>query len=66
MWLKEYVSELIRQQWGANLSKFEGMQMPGGVTLNGRQLYDDATTQIEKLREKIRLDFEMPADFFVG
>jgi ABC-type phosphate transport system ATPase subunit len=42
------------------------MQMPGGVTLNGRQLYDDATTQIERLREKIRMDFEMPADFFVG
>jgi len=66
MWLKEYTSELIKQQWGSNLSKFEGMQMLGGVTLNGRQLYDDATTQIEKLREKIRLDFEMPADFFVG
>jgi hypothetical protein len=66
MWLKEYTTELIKQQWGANLSKFEGMQMPGGVTLNGRQLYDDATTQIERLREKIRSDFEMPADFFVG
>jgi hypothetical protein len=66
MWLKEYTTELIKQQWGSNLSKFEGMQMPGGVTLNGRQLYDDATAQIERLREKIRLDFEMPADFFVG
>ena len=52
--LKEYTTELIKQQWGSNLSKFEGMQMPGGVTLNGRQLYDDATAQIERLREKIR------------
>jgi len=42
------------------------MQMPGGVTLNGRQIYDDATAQIERLREKIRMDFEMPTDFFVG
>lgn len=66
MWLKEYTTELIKQQWGSNLSKFEGMQMPGGVTLNGRQLYDDATAQIERLREKIRTDFEMPTDFFVG
>lgn len=66
MWLKEYTTALIKQQWGANLIKFEGMQLPGGVTLNGRQIFDDATNEIEKLREKIRLDFEMPADFFVG
>ena len=66
LWLKEYTTALIKQQWGSNLSKFEGMQMPGGVTLNGRQLYDDATNEIEKLREKIRTDFEMPTDFMVG
>ena len=66
MWLKEYTTALLKQQWGQNLIKFEGMQLPGGVTLNGRQIYDDATADIEKLREKIRLDFEMPADFFVG
>ena len=66
LWLKEYTTALIKQQWGANLIKFEGMQLPGGVTLNGRQIFDDATNEIERLREKIRLDFEMPADFFVG
>ena len=66
MWLKEYTTALIKQQWGANLIKFEGMQLPGGVTLNGRQIYDDATNDIQRLQEKIRLDFEMPADFFVG
>jgi hypothetical protein len=66
MWLKEYATALIKQQWGSNLIKFEGMQLPGGVTLNGRQIYDDATAEIERLREKIRLDFEMPADFFIG
>jgi hypothetical protein len=66
MWLKEYTTALIKQQWGSNLIKFEGMQMPGGVTLNGRQIFEDAMQDIEKLREKIRLDFEMPADFFVG
>jgi hypothetical protein len=42
------------------------MQLPGGVTLNGRQIYDDAVNDIQRLQEKIRLDFEMPADFFVG
>lgn len=66
MWLKEYTTALIKQQWGANLMKFEGMQLPGGVMINGRQLYDDATGDIERLREVIRLEHEMPADFFVG
>ena len=66
MWLKEYTTALIKQQWGANLIKFEGMQLPGGVMLNGRQLFDDATQEIERLREKIRTDFELPPDFFVG
>ena len=66
MWLKEYTTALIKQQWGANLIKFEGMQLPGGVVLNGRQIYDDATTDIDKLRETIRMEHEMPPDFFVG
>ena len=64
--LKEYLTQLIKQQWGANLMKFEGMQLPGGVMLNGRQIYDDATGDIDRLRESIRLEHEMPADFFVG
>lgn len=66
MWLKEYTTALIKQQWGANLIKFEGMQLPGGVMLNGRQLFDDATAELERLREKLRLEHEMPADFFMG
>src|SRR6056300_157228 len=66
MWLKEYTTALIKQQWGANLIKFEGMQLPGGVILNGRQIYDDATSEIVQLRENIRLEHELPADFFVG
>ena len=49
-----------------NLIKFEGMQLPGGVTLNGRQLYDDATQELERLKEDLRLEHEMPPDFFVG
>jgi len=66
MWLKEYTTALIKQQWGQNLIKFEGMQLPGGVTLNGRQIYDDATSEIAQLRETIRLEHELPVDFFVG
>ena len=66
MWLKEYTPALIKQQWGMNLIKFEGVQLPGGVILNGRQLYDDASTEIENLRQRIREEHEFPADFFVG
>jgi len=66
MWLKEYTTQLLKLQWGTNLIKFEGMQMPGGVTLNGRQLYEDALQELERLREKLRMDHELPVDFFVG
>lgn len=66
MFVKEYTTALIKQQWGMNLIKFEGMQLPGGVILNGRQLYDDATGEIETLRQRVRDEHELPADFFVG
>ena len=66
LWLKEYTTALFKRQWGQNLIKFEGMVLPGGVTLNGRQIYDDATSDIDRLRERIRLEHEMPADFFIG
>jgi hypothetical protein len=64
--IKNYTTQLIKQQWGQNLIKFEGMQLPGGVTLNGRQFYDDATAELEKLLETMRMENELPPDFFVG
>ena len=64
--LKRYATALIKQQWGQNLIKFEGMQMPGGVTFNGRQIYDDATQDLEKLTEEARLNWEEPIDFMTG
>jgi len=66
MFIKDYTTALIKQQWGANLSKFEGMQLPGGVTLNGRQIFEDASADIERLEEKLRSEQELPVDFFVG
>ena len=63
---KDYTTQLIKQQWGANLIKFEGMQLPGGVTLNGRQIYDDATGALEALMEKLKLEHELPPDFYIG
>lgn len=65
-WVKKYAVELIRQQWGQNLGKFAGVQMPGGVTLNGLELYDRATQAIEKLETDLKDSLQEPADFFVG
>ena len=66
MFIKDYTTALLKQQWGANLIKFEGMQLPGGVVLNGRQIYEDGTADIERIRENLRLEQELPPDFFVG
>ena len=49
-----------------NLIKFEGVQLPGGVTLNGRQLYDDATTELEYLEREGKLEYQLPDDFYIG
>ncbi len=64
--LKKYTTALLKMQWGMNLLKFEGMQMPGGVTFNGRQLFDDAREEITKLEEEVRLNWEQPVDFYTG
>jgi hypothetical protein len=66
MFLKQYATALIKQQWGANLIKFEGMQMPGGITINARQIFEDANLELEKIREQMQLNYEMPPDFYVG
>ena len=66
MFLKKYLTALIKRQWGTNLIKFEGMQLPGGVTLNGRQIFDDAREEITKLEEEMLLKHEMPPHFFIG
>lgn len=66
MFLKKYTAALVKRQWGLNLIKFEGMTLPGGVTMNGRAIYDDAITDIEKLEEKIRLEHELPPLDFIG
>ena len=66
IFLKNYATALIKKQWGENLSKFEGMQLPGGVTLNGRQIIDDANQELEREHEKLRNEYDYPPNFFVG
>ena len=66
IFLKKYVTSLFKKQWGANLIKYEGVQLPGGVTLNGRQLYEDGNAELEKLEEEVQMRYQLPDNFYVG
>ena len=66
MFLKRYNTALMKKQWGQNLIKFEGMQLPGGVTMNGRQMYDDAHTELDTISEQMQLRYELPVDHLIG
>tara|TARA_Y100000361_G_scaffold100334_1_gene90103 strand:- start:158 stop:547 length:390 start_codon:yes stop_codon:yes gene_type:complete len=66
IYLKRYTTALIKRQWGSNLSKFEGVQMLGGVTLNGAKLFEEAQADIEKLEEQIQLAYELPPNYMIG
>ena len=66
IFLKRYVTALFKKQWGANLSKFDGVAMIGGVTLNGRQIYSEALQDVEKLEQEIRSTFELNPAMMIG
>lgn len=66
LWLQKYATALIKQQWGSNLTKFEGMQMPGGITFSGQKIYDDATEEIRKMEEDMITGFSLPVHDMVG
>jgi hypothetical protein len=65
-WLKKYGTALIKKQWGNNLSKFSGIQMPGGVTLDGVRIADSAQIEIDKLEEDLISTNVLPGDMFIG
>jgi hypothetical protein len=64
--LKRYTTALIKRQWGINLKKFEGVQLPGGVTLNGQKIFDEAMEEITELKAEVKSTYELPVDFFTG
>ena len=66
IYLKRYATSLIKKQWGANLSKFNGVTMLGGVTMNGETLYTQALEEQNKLEEEIQLAFELPINYMIG
>ena len=65
-WLKEYTTALFKRQWGANLKKFDGVMLIGGVTINGDKIYDEAIEEIQVLEQRLRDEFEEPLPFFFG
>ena len=64
--LKRYLTALIKRQWGQNLIKFRGVKLPGGIELNGREIYDDAEREIDKIKESMTLEHELPPYDFIG
>ena len=65
-WVKKYATAQIKQQWGANMKQFDGMPLPGGITINGQQVWDEAKEEIDKLEEEFSLNYELPVNFIVG
>lgn len=64
--LKRYVTALIKRQWGMNMSKFAGVQLPGGVTLRGPEIVAEAQTEIGLIEQQVQTEYELPINFMVG
>ena len=64
-WLKHYTTALIKRQWATNIKKFSGLQLPGGVTLDGDRLYQEATQEIKDLEDDLT-NKSAPLSFFMG
>jgi hypothetical protein len=65
-WLKDYATQLIKRQWADNLRKYGSVTLPSGVTLNGDAMFSEATTEIQRLEDLLKTDYELPFDFFIG
>ena len=64
--LKKYLTALMKRQWGQNLIKFQGVKLPGGIELNGRQIYDDAEKDLEIIRDQMSNTYELPPLDMIG
>jgi len=66
VFLKQYLTALMKRQWGQNLIKFRGVKLPGGIELNGREIFDDAEKEIESLRSRMSSEYELPPYDCIG
>jgi hypothetical protein len=65
-WLKKYATALIKRMWGSNLKKFKGLQLPGGVTLNADEIYNDAEEEIKMLEDQMESEFGGVLEFYMN
>jgi len=65
-WLKDYATALVKRQWGENLKKFEGMNLPGGLTFNGQKIWEEANQKVEELEQKVINDYSLPVTDMIG
>ena len=66
LFLKQWVTALIKKQWGINMSKFKGVKLPGGIEMNGSQIYSEAVSELDSLRGRMASEWELPPYDFIG
>lgn len=66
MWLKKYTTALFKRQWGEQMKKYGGVQLPGGITLNGKEIFDEALSDIQQLESEMQDKFSLPPQFQMG
>ena len=66
VFLKRYFTALLKKQWGANMMKFKGVKLPGGVEMNGREIYQDGVNELQALEEKMNNEYELPPMDMIG
>ena len=66
LFLKQWVTALIKKQWGQNMSKFKGVKLPGGIEMNGSEIYSEAVNELNDLRGRMASEFEIPPYDFIG
>ena len=64
--VKKYLTALIKRQWGQNLIKFKGTKLPGGIELNGREIYEDAIADLADIKERMSTEYELPPLDMIG
>ena len=64
--VKKYLTALMKRQWGQNLIKFKGVKLPGGIELNGREIYEDGQRELDTIKERMSQEYELPPFDFIG
>jgi hypothetical protein len=64
-WLQRYCTALIKKQWGNNMKKYTGLQLPGGVQMDGQTIFQESLQEIQELEEEMRMTYEMPPEAFL-